>query len=399
MRTRVLLVLPTTTYRAAAFLDAARRLGVEAVVASERPGPIGGGQLVVDLADGAKAASPRDLEQLGPIHAVVGVDEASVMAASEIAEQLGVPGNPRSGAHLTRDKGALRRHLEGSGLPQPRFQLWRVGDPAPRVGFPCVVKPLDRAASQGVIRADSAADLDRAGAEVRARLAADPGCTADLLVESYVEGPEVAVEGLVVAGRLLPIAVYDKPEPLTGPYFEESIYLVPSRLPGADRDGLVEVLAEVVSHVGLRQGAVHAEFRMGGGAPVLIDLASRSIGGRCSSVLRFRSGSTLEELVIRAALGEEPSDLELDPTPSGVMMLPVPRSGRLRAVLGMDRALAVPGVTALELTAAPGTELIAPPHGGRYLGFLFARGETGEAVVESLRRAHSQLGVEIEGGA
>lgn len=397
MRSRVLLVLPTTTYRAGAFLDAARRLGVEAVVASERPGPLGGGQLVVDLAGGAGAASLADLEQLGPIHAVVGVDEASVMAASEIAEQLGVLGNPRPAARLTRDKGALRRHLADSGLPQPRFQLWQEGDSAPSVGFPCVVKPLDRAASQGVIRADSAAELERVGAEVRAQLAADTGCAADLLVEAYVEGPEVAVEGLVVAGRLVPIAVYDKPEPLTGPYFEESIYLVPSRLPAADRDGLAEVLGEVVAQVGLRQGAVHAEFRMGGGSPVLIDLASRSIGGRCSSVLRFRSGSTLEELVIRAALGEEPSDLELDPTPSGVMMLPVPRSGRLRAVLGSERALAVPGVTALELTVVPGAELLAPPHGGRYLGFLFARGETGEAVVESLRRAHAQLTVELEG--
>lgn len=395
MRRRVLLVLPSTTYRAAAFLDAARRLGVDVAVATERPGPGLGTELLVHLGGAGGAAPIAALKGLGRIDAVVGVDESSVLAAAEIAAQLGLPGNPVAAARLTRDKAALRRHLLGSGLPQPRFQIWRTGTPAPDVDFPCVVKPLDQAASRGVVRADSQEQLEAAGAEVRTLLGDDPDCSRDLIVESYVEGPEVAVEGLVVRGGLVPIAVYDKPEPLSGPYFEESIYLVPSRLPAADREGLSEVLSETVAEVGLVQGAVHAEFRLGAGAPVLIDLASRSIGGRCSSVLKFRSGVTLEELVIQAALGESPSDFELEPMPSGVMMLPVPRTGRLRGVTGRELALAVPGVTGLELTATPGTELLAPPRGDRYLGFLFARGDTQEAVIDSLRRAHSRLSIAI----
>lgn len=394
----MLLVLPTATYRAAAFLRAADRLGLEVVLATDAaPGlPSATPQLVLDL-EHPETVVRSDLDALGRLDAVVGVDEAAVLAAAELALRLGLPGNPIAAARATRDKSELRRLLSGSGLPQPRWAVWAPDQPPPELPPPCVVKPLDGAASFGVVRADSRAQLERAGEQVRSLLAGrGGGAGCPLLVESFVPGPEIAVEGMLARGELLPLAVYDKPGRLDGPYFEESIYLLPSRLAAPDQEAVWEVLAAATRALGLRHGAVHAEFRLGSGAPTLIDLASRSIGGRCSAVLRFHSGSSLEELVLRNALDLPLPDLALDPRPAGVLMLSAPGSGRLVRVRGSERALAEPGVGAVEITVAPGTALESAPGGDRYLGFVFAHGSDQREVQQSLLAARADLDFDLE---
>ncbi len=397
MRRRVLLVMPTATYRAAAFLRACDRLDLEPILATEEPAavPRAGAQLLINLS-GGRPAPPLALAALLPIHAVVGVDEASVLAAAVLAAQLGVPANPPEAALATRDKTLLRRLLSQSGLPQPRWATWRPGKPAPDVGLPCVVKPKALSASFGVIRADTRDQEISAGERVR-RLLAERGLEGDgeLLVESFVPGPEIAVEGLLRDGELVPLAVYDKPVPLNGPYFEESVYQLPSRLAAADQGAVVEVLAAAATGLGLRHGAIHAEFRLGTGSPTLIDLASRSIGGRCSSVLHFASGATLEELVLLNALGDPLPDTRLDPEPSGVLMLSAPIAGRLTNIEGRERALAVPGVVGLEITAVPGAVVGAAPASDRYLGFVFASASTTGAVHQALLGAREELKISI----
>lgn len=408
MSRRVLVVLPTGTYRAAAFLGAAHRLGLEVVVASEDASTLGslhpGQELVVDFTHPELApAGLGELSDPADIAAVVAVDETGVLVAAHLAAALGLPGNSPATAAATRDKAQLRARLQAGLVPQPEWTVWHGRRPPRWELFPAVLKPLDQAASRGVVRVDTPSDLAAHGERVRQLLADDAGCGPDaagsqrpLLIEGFVPGPEVAVEALIQDGVLIPLAIYDKPEPLDGPYFEETIYCVPSVLSAETQRAVLASLTAAVGTLSLTTGPVHAELRLGQGRPRVIDLASRSIGGHCSAVLHFRGGQTLEELVLLNALGDPLPELELEPGGAGVMMLPVPRAGRLLDVSGREGALAVPGVESLEISVPLGGMVEPPPGGDRYLGFLFARGTDGPDAASRLRQAHSQLRFEID---
>ena len=267
---------------------------------------------------------------------------------------------------------------------------------AGEVGLPCVVKAVSLSASRGVIRADDPPAADAAAERVRAILAeAGEDPDAPLLVERYVPGVEVAVEGLLRGGALEILAVFDKPDPLEGPYFEETIYVTPSRLPAETLEAVSLLTAEAAAALGLVEGPIHAELRIDGGSVWMLELAARSIGGLCSRSLRFGMGVSLEELILRHALGLPLDDLSREAAASGVMMLPIPKAGVLKEVRGQAEARAVPGVTGLEISIAPGKAVRALPEADRYLGFLFARGETPEQVERTLRTAHGQLEIVI----
>ncbi|HEV7688514.1 MAG TPA: ATP-grasp domain-containing protein [Acidimicrobiia bacterium] len=413
---RVLLLLPTGTYKAPDFLDAARRLDVDVVVASETAQTLadamGDRALVVDLADPeASAAAINALAARHPLDAVVGVDDQGVMIAALAGERLGLSHNAPEAVARTRNKAAMRTALAATApdggtadaagiLRQPAFRVvGRGGDvvaAAEAVGWPVVVKPVSLSASRGVIRADDPAAAEAAAARVWAILDDDchPG-EEPILVEAYVPGEEVAVEGLLRAGRLEVLAVFDKPDPLTGPYFEETIYVTPSRLPEPIQADIARSVAGAAAAIGLTEGPVHAELRIDpDGRPWILELAARTIGGLCARTLRFAAGVTLEELVLRHALGL-PVDPRRETVAAGVMMLPSPRPGRLVAVHGQDEARAVPGITALDLSIPPGGDVRPLPEGDRYLGFLFARAPTPAEVEQALRRAHAYLNVEI----
>jgi biotin carboxylase len=406
MSKRVLLVLPTRSYRAAAFLTAARRLSLEVVVASEEGSTLShlhpDQEVMVDFADPPGAAAvAAELASRNPLQAVVPADEAGVLVAAHIAARLGLRGNSVRAVAATRDKLVLRERLEEAGVTQPRWWLWADQESPPRVQFPAVVKPLDQAASRGVIKVEDRTQLLAAGQRVRSMLLADPECASPaasipLLVEEFVAGPEVAVEALLVAGEMRLLAIYDKPEPLDGPFFEETIYTVPSALAPARQGEVVAALEIVVRALGLSEGAIHAELRLSGAQPALIDLASRSIGGRCSRVLHFKSGRTLEEILLLAALGEDPGNLELDGRARGVMMLPIPKSGTVRSIPGREAVLAMAGVEEVELTVPVGGRVASWPEGDRYLGFIFASGSDPGSVAGELRLANSKLGLVIQ---
>jgi biotin carboxylase len=301
----------------------------------------------------------------------------------------------------TRDKAALRRALARAEVDQPRFAVVEeggdVGAAAAEVGLPCVVKPVALSGSRGVIRADTAAEAEAVAGRVRAILTdAGEDCGGPLLVERYVPGAEVAVEGLLRGGQLEVLALFDKPDPLEGPYFEETIYVTPSRLPPAVQSAVVDAAGRAATALGLVEGPVHAELRVGDdGRPWVLEVAARSIGGLCSRALRFGAGVSLEEVILRHALGLPLDELRREGVASGVMMIPIPRTGVLEGVDGQDEARAVSGVEGLEITVARGRTVQALPEGDRYLGFLFARGESPEEVEGTLRTAHGKLEVHI----
>lgn len=407
---RVVLVVPQTTYRATDFLEAARRQGVEVVVAAEErhvlAGTMGGRFLVVDLDDPEAAADAIVAHDARfPVDAVVAVDDRGTAVAAAAARRLGLVHNPPEAVAAARDKARMRALLEAAEVPQPAHALLPAGSGdaevaalAAAVGFPCVIKPTTLSASQGVVRADDADGARAAVRRVRAiagRAGVPPA--APLLVERFVPGPEVAVEGLLVEGRLEVLAVFDKPDPLDGPAFEETLYVTPSRLPGADLAAAGAALQSACRAMGLVEGPVHGELRVSAGRASVIEVAARTIGGLCARALTFGPGASLEELVLAHALGRPRHDSRAEGA-SGVLMIPIPGTGVLGAVEGVEAARAVPGVRAVDITVPVGRPVAPPPEGDRYLGFVFATGAAPGDVEASLRAAGDRLVVRVDDG-
>src|SRR2546426_2591495 len=406
---RLLLLLPTTTYRTQAFVDAATKLGVDLVCASERPSTLeerAPDHLTpVDSAapDGAAETLAR-FARRRPIDAVVAVDDLTTVVAAAVAARLGLRSNPVAAATAARNKHEMRRRLGAAGVPAPRFRRVPLSADPARVAreakYPCVLKPLALSASRGVIRADDPDGFVAAFRRIAAILARDDvGLSGELaealLVEEFIPGREVALEGLLAAGGLQTLALFDKPDPLDGPFFEETIYVTPSRLPAATQARIADVTVRACAALGLTEGPVHAELRVNAAGPWVLEIAPRSIGGLCSRTLRFGTGMTLEELILRHALGRPIASLDRERSAAGVMMIPIPRAGRLRAVRGEDDARAVAGIEDVAITAHREQELVPLPEGWQYLGFIFARGETPAAVEAALRDAHARLSFEI----
>ena len=400
--TRILLLLPTATYRAPDFLAAAAHLGVDVVVGSEHrqalSGSMGDRAVLVSLTDVAAAVDAIvALHRRSPLDAVLAVDDPGVAIASAAAARLGLRHNPPDAIAATRDKTIMRARLGAALLRQPAYRIVPPGGDvvaaAQQIGYPCVVKPVSRSASQGVIRVNDAVEADAAGLRIRAMIA---NCPESLLVERFVPGDEVAAEGLLTGGRLEVLAVFDKPDPLDGPFFEETIYVTPSRQPPAILTEIETIAAQAAAALGLREGPIHVELRIGPGDEVtILELAARSIGGLCARALRFGAGVSLEEVIIRHALGMGLGGLTREPQASGVMMLPIRAAGVLEHVSGQKRALAVEGVVGLDISIAPGRSVVPLPEGDRYLGFIFARGTTPQFVEAALRRAEACLDVRL----
>ena len=393
----MLLLLPTSTYRATDFVEAAGRLGAEVVVGSEvaqaMADDMGDRALVVPLSDvEAGADAVVALHELAPIDAVVAVDDRGVEVAARAGERLGLVHTDPTAVRATRDKALMRTLLAHAGVHQPAFRCATTPDEvaalAAELRYPVVVKPTDLSASRGVIRAD---DADAAvDAATRIRTMSD----GPILVEEYVPGFEVAVEALARGARTLDVlAVFDKPDPLVGPYFEETIYVTPSRLPDEIVTRVSHLTSIAARAIGIDDGPVHAELRIDGTRIWLIEIAARSIGGLCARTLRFGAGIGLEDLILRHALGVPIERAVREHEASGVMMLPIPRAGVLEEVRGQDAARAVDGITGLEITVPRGRAVQPLPEGDRYLGFLFARAATPGEVEQALRTAHAQLDV------
>ncbi len=419
-KSRILLLLPTRTYRAADFLDAASKLDVEVIVASEEAATTADlsprHTLVLDFSAPTVATQAiLEFDDTYPLAAIIGVDDDTTLLATTASAALGLPHNPVASAKATRNKYLLRDTLAANGVSVPAYQRFSIcDDPTEIVGvgssnpygtdtqvsFPCVIKPLSLSASRGVIRADTPAEFieafQRTTKLLHALQAATEGNSQEhasqyLLVEDYIPGIEVALEGILLDGELKTLALFDKPDPLEGPFFEETLYITPSRLSVDVRDALHRATAEAAAALGLQHGPVHAELRYNDNGAHLIEIAARTIGGLCARTLRFGTGMSLEELVIRHAIGQPVEALQREQQAAGVMMIPVPKAGILGEVRGKTAAHHVDGIVEVNITIPIGGEVVPLPEGARYLGFIFARAETPALAETALREAHRQL--------
>lgn len=408
---RILLLLPTTTYRTKAFMDAALRLGVDIVAASEQPSTMQSsnptGLLTLNFFDADEAA--REAASFGkhhPIDAVIAVDEDTAVVASHVAHALGLDHNPPESTRAAKNKHLMREALHREGVRVPRYWHFSLDlDPremAARVTYPSVVKPVFLSTSRGVMRVDNEEEFAQAIERLK-RIISNPkiarrggAATHEVLVEEFIPGAEVAVEGLVTDGQFRALAIFDKPDPLDGPFFEETIYVTPSRLSSEVQKQIVETTAAATRAMGMTRGPVHAELRINERGPWVIEVAARPIGGLCARSLKFNEGASLEEVIIRHALGEDASRIEREAEAAGVMMIPIPRRGILREVTGLDEARRTEGVEDVIITAHITQELLPPPEGASYLGFIFSRAQTAEKAESALREAHSRLEFIIE---
>ena len=431
---RVLLLSHTTGYQLRAFNDAAEQLGIELVFATDRC------QSLDDpWQDHAVAVRFHDLDgsvdaiagraRQAPIHGVLAVGDRPVVLAARAAERLGIPWHSVAGAMASTDKRRARAALAAADLPSPRFSVLaassaaRPPSPAPRPPssalrppssdlrppssalrppYPVVLKPVGLSGSRGVIRANRDREFAAAFDRIRELLArpqiraARAGLEDEILIEDYIEGREYALEGVLTNGTLQVFALFDKPDPLEGPFFEETIYATPSRLTAHFQARVAETTQRAAAALGLRHGPIHAECRITpGGAIYVLEAAARPIGGLCSRVLRFEDGSSLEHVLLRHAIGEPIGHLRREAAGAAVMMVPIPRRGMLRGVSGEETARSVGGVTEIRITAKAGQILESLPEAGSYLGFIFARGETARDAEASVRAAHACLHFDI----
>ncbi len=400
-RKRVLLLLSPLTYRAGAFLSAAARLDLDVAKGVDMPKslaeywnqPFGLDFSRPDEATRTIVAQAATT----PFDAIISVDDSASILAATASAALNLPHNAPAAALAARDKHVMREQLRAGGVPVPTFRPFLLADDpqeiAGRVDYPCVVKPVLLSGSRGVMRADDAGEFVAAFERLRTMLLAegvDPARTT-VLVEDFIPGVEVALEGLLTDGELRVLALFDKPDPLNGPFFEETIYVTPSRLPAATQEAIAEATAQAASALGLRTGPVHAELRVNARGPWLVEIAGRSIGGRCSTVLEFGAGMTLEELILRHAVGLPLDSLDRPTDAAGTMMIPIPAAGILTGVEGEAEAAATPYVTGIEISAPIGGRIVPLPEGAAYLGFIFARADDPATVEAALREAHAKL--------
>ena len=408
----VLILASKLGYQTRGFAEAAERLRVEVRFGTDRchklDDPWGDDALALHFENPREAAQEiaRTLGGVAAsgkaINAVIALGDRPTVTAAYAAEALRIAGNPPAAVEICRSKLRQRETLRAAGVRVPDFFSFAgesdLAGVLRQVKFPCVVKPLSLSASQGVIRANNREEFAEAVRRIRL-LMESPEIQVlreperdRLLVEGYVPGREVAVEGLIEGGRLRVLAIFDKPDPLEGPYFEEAIYVTPSRLPAEMQKAIEECARNAVRALGLTTGPVHAEFRVTESGPWVLEIAPRPIGGLCARALRFGADKiSLEELLLRDALGMPGGDAEREAAASGVMMIPVPQSGIFDGVDGIEAAASVAGVTEIEMTTRLRDYVAAWPEGSSYLGFIFARGDSAPDVERALRAAHERM--------
>jgi len=397
---RLLLISHHNSYRIAPYIKAARRLGIEVTIASE-----GVHSLVAEVAQGLHIdfsnldAAIEVIIQAHQSHAfngILGSDDQTVELAAHIASRLKLIHNPPEAALCSSRKDLARAQLSLADCPVPLHCLLNLELPLDKqmagLPWPCVLKPLSMSASRGVIRVNDKNEFITACERLKPIVA-----TANtrfeqthLLIEDYIDGIEIAYEGFLHQGELNTITIFDKPDPLTGPYFAETIYVTPSSLPAELQQTIKTVISKACAAYGLQTGAVHAECRIDKNNNVwILEIASRTIGGDCARLLdneQFR----IEELAITLAMDRAP-DVTMPEQARGVMMIPIKQSGLLKRVEGLLKAGKVAGIDKIDIIIQPGHELVPLPEGNQYLGYIFASAKSTKQVTDAIRRAYACL--------
>ena len=245
-----------------------------------------------------------------------------------------------------------------------------------------VLKPIYGTASKSVIKIESFQE-NKVAVEKLMQDCSDQ----DLIIEEFVDGSEYALEGNLINSELNKIVIFDKPINYKEPYFEESIYIAPTGLPDKTQKEIVNLIGKACKKLGLENGPVHVEFKIHNKEIFIIEINPRMIGGLCSRCLSFGLFKTsLEEIALHAFLNNELKSIDLLSNFVGVLMIPTPISGKFISI-NKNELESIPNVSGVEITVSENSNLLEPPFGDKYLGFVFSQGDSKEKVMESLTLA------------
>lgn len=396
----LLLIAPAKSYRISPYLKAALALNLKTLIVSNSRY-----SLVSEIAQGVTVDFNNQKQAEGiifesirglDIKCVLATDDSCVSLSNQIAKKLNLAHNQSSATLLTQRKDLARKAAQIFGCNTPNYQvleLQHFKQYSSLVNYPVVVKPLSLSASKGVIRANNEHQFAAACKTIEVILDRSNVFGYErnhILVEGYLDGPEFAIDGILINGSFHLLAIFDKPEPLIGPYFEETYYLTPSQLAHVEQLALIEEVSRCCEAYGLTQGPIHAEARITENGIFLIELAARTIGGQCGQLIEFSLQQKLEEIVIQGLCGEKPN-LPKSRLCAGVLMIPVKKSGILKRVEGLTAAMQINFVVDIEIHIQVGYALIPLPEGSSYLGFIFAQAPTFEETFDALKKAHQML--------
>ena len=407
----VILIIPSASYRSNPFMNAADKLDLKILVVTDNS-QVFSDQFPDNIITMNFDHWTEKLDEISEwsdrfnLMAVIGVDEESILLAAIFSQYLGIEHNSIESVMRTKNKLLMRFELKKARMNCPWFRSFSIeklpDDIIEEINFPCVIKPTFLSASQGVLRVNNEQEF-KEGFQILTDLLSQKkikkrgGEEANyIMVEEYIPGNEVSIEGIVSQGKLKILAIFDKPEPLEGPTFEETIFVTPTTLSGSMQSSLYETAQQAMETLGIVKGPVHIEVRINSNGNYILECASRSIGGMCSKILEFQGGMSLEELILRSSLGRNIEKSNLSDTAKGVMMMPIKNSGKLKEMRGVEEAISVDGITDLQITIKPGEMLDPLPKGDRYLGFLFAEGKNQEMVIKDLKNAWSKIEVVTE---
>lgn len=396
----LLLIAQSKSYRISPYLKAALALNLQTLLVSNSRY-----SLVSEVAQGVTVnfSDPLQAQHIIleaivdlDIKCVLATDDSCVSLSNQIAQHLGLTYNKPSATILTHRKDLARNAAKTFGCNSPEYQIINLQEAtaySDSINYPVVVKPLSLSASKGVIRANNQHQFETACKTIDIILEKSiiEGYERNhVLIESYLDGPEFAVDGILIDGEFHLLAIFDKPEPLTGPYFEETYYLTPSQLAQTNQRALIEAVSEYCDAYGLTQGPIHAEARITRKGIFIIELAARTIGGQCGQLIEFSLQQKLEEIVIQGLCGTKPKALK-NPLSAGVLMIPVKQKGILKRVEGLTAAMQVEFIEDIEIHIQEGYELVPLPEGSSYLGFIFAQAPTFDQTFDALKKAHQIL--------
>jgi len=406
---RILLIAPHGSYRTFAFLNAAKQKGLDVLIASEGQHSVVSAYsegLHINFDEPEKAVKKMLHEaSLRAFIAVIATDDSTTELASIVSKSLGLAHNDPAAVKIAKRKDLARLCLQSANVNIPNFIIIdiqkNITEQISSVVFPVVVKPIGLSGSLGVIRANNDSELVIACKRIEKIIRLDKKLTAEnysyLLVEEFITGDEIAIEGMLVNKVFRLLSIFDKPDPLNGPYFEETYYITPSKLNSQQQTELIKTLQSACDAYGLQEGPIHAECRINDNGIWIIEIAARTIGGLCGRLLKFGTGLSLEELVLAHATGEQLPGIDLAQQDSacGVLMIPIPKHGILKRVEGLLAAQKVPLIDDVSIQIQQGYEVTPLPEGSSYLGFIFASGDSTDKVERALRQAYECLNIVI----
>ncbi|MCW8901052.1 MAG: ATP-grasp domain-containing protein [Gammaproteobacteria bacterium] len=406
LRDRVLVIAPHGSYRTAPFITAANQLNIDVLIASQ-----GEHSIVSDYVKGLHIDFQNENQSIEvilseakkrPFSGIIGTDDVTTELAARIAEKLNLPHNDPLAVKTAQRKDFARLCLRNAKIKIPRFDLLITTESLSQqkitVNYPAVVKPVALSASRGVIRVNDFLELEQAVERIKNMLAVEhqleKSAQETLLLEEFIPGKEVAIEGMLHAGQLDVLAIFDKPDPLEGPFFEETYYLTPTSSSEDIQRGIKNAVLLACQAYGLKEGPVHAECRINDKGVWILEVAARTIGGLCGRLLSIGTGYSLEELVLLHAMGKHVEINTVD-SAAGVLMIPIPGAGILKRVEGILDAQRIPYISEVSIEVRDGYELIPLPEGNSYLGFIFAEAPTVKEAEQALRDAHDSLNIVI----